>query len=282
MKTPKHLEALIDNGLVDEVLYSLMSGKEASVYVVRCNNQLRCAKVYKESNKRSFRQATIYQEGRRVRSSRKARALNRSKRSKFAFKEAESAWQSTEVDALFRLTSAGVRVPKPFGFFEGVLLMEMIIDEHGSAAPRLNDITLNPREASTYYTFLIQQIILMLCNGLIHGDLSEFNILLSSKGPVIIDLPQIIDATSNNSAFKLLERDVNNITSYFAKTLPDIQKNDYAKSIWSLYKKGVLHPDIVLPDCFENVDNITDITEVLREIETTREDFEIRKKTNFF
>ncbi len=192
MKTPKRIEPLIEDGLVDEVLRPLMSGKEAAVYVVRCGNELRCAKVYKEANKRSFRQAAEYQEGRKVRNSRQARAM--AKGSKFGRKETEDAWQNAEVAALFRLAGAGVRVPKPYDFLEGVLLMELVADEYGDAAPRLNDVVLEPDQAREYHAFLIEQIVLMLCAGLVHGDLSEFNVLLAPSGPVIIDLPQAVDA----------------------------------------------------------------------------------------
>ena len=234
MKTPKRLEPLIEDGLVDEVLRPLMSGKEAAVYVVRCGNELRCAKVYKEANKRSFRQAAEYQEGRKVRNSRQARAM--AKGSKFGRKETEDAWQNAEVAALFRLAGAGVRVPKPFDFLEGVLLMELVADEYGDAAPRLNDVVLEPDQAREYHAFLIQQIVLMLCTGLVHGDLSEFNVLLTPTGPVIIDLPQAVDAAGNNHAFSMLERDVGNMASYFGRFAPELKTTRYAKEMWALYE----------------------------------------------
>jgi RIO kinase 1 len=270
MKTPKRIEPLIEDGLVDEVLRPLMSGKEAAVYVVRCGKELRCAKVYKEANKRSFRQAAEYQEGRKVRNSRDARAM--AKGSKFGRKEAEDAWQNAEVAALFRLANAGVRVPKPYDFLEGVLLMEMVSDEYGDAAPRLNDVTLEPDQAREYHAFLIQQIVLMLCTGLVHGDLSEFNVLLSPDGPVIIDLPQAVDAAGNNHAFSMLERDVGNMASYFGRFAPELKQTRFAREMWSYYEAGTLSPTTVLTGVFADPDDVADVNSVLREIEAAQRD----------
>ncbi|WAH58164.1 serine protein kinase RIO [Pseudomonas silvicola] len=270
MKTPKRIEPLIEDGLVDEVLRPLMSGKEAAVYVVRCGKELRCAKVYKEANKRSFRQAAEYQEGRKVRNSRQARAM--AKGSKFGRKEAEEAWQNAEVAALFRLASAGVRVPKPFDFLEGVLLMELVADEYGDAAPRLNDVELDPEQAREYHEFLIRQIVLMLCTGLVHGDLSEFNVLLGPDGPVIIDLPQAVDAAGNNHAFSMLERDVGNMASYFGRFAPELRDTRYAREMWALYEEGKLHPASVLTGQFADDDTEADVNSVIREIEAARLD----------
>jgi RIO kinase 1 len=270
MKTPKRIEPLIEDGLVDEVLRPLMSGKEAAVYVVRCGKQLRCAKVYKEANKRSFRQASEYQEGRKVRGSREARAM--AKGSKFGRKESEDAWQNAEVSALFRLANAGVRVPKPYDFLDGVLLMEMVADEYGDAAPRLNDVVLEPDQAREYHGFLIEQIVLMLCAGLVHGDLSEFNVLLSPEGPVIIDLPQAVDAAGNNHAFSMLERDVGNMASYFGRFAPELKKTRFAKEMWSHYQAGTLSPGTVLTGQFADSDDIADVKGVLREIEAAQRD----------
>jgi RIO kinase 1 len=260
MKTPKRIEPLIEDGLVDEVLRPLMSGKEAAVYVVRCGKELRCAKVYKEANKRSFRQAAEYQEGRKVRNSRQARAM--AKGSKFGRKETEDAWQNAEVAALFRLAGAGVRV----------LLMELIADEYGDAAPRLNDVTLEPDQAREYHAFLIQQIVLMLCTGLVHGDLSEFNVLLTPTGPVIIDLPQAVDAAGNNHAFTMLERDVGNMASYFGRFAPELKETRYAREMWSHFEAGTLSPATVLTGEFADPDDIADVGSVLREIEAARLD----------
>lgn len=270
MKTPKRIEPLIEDGLVDEVIRPLMSGKEAAVYVVRCGNELRCAKVYKEANKRSFRQAAEYQEGRKVRNSRQARAM--AKGSKYGRKEAEEAWQNAEVAALFRLANAGVRVPKPFDFLDGVLLMELVSDAHGDAAPRLNDVHLEPDQAREYHDFVIRQIVLMLCTGLVHGDLSEFNVLLGPDGPVIIDLPQAVDAAGNNHAFSMLERDVGNMAGYFGQFAPELKATRYAKEMWALYEAGELTPQSPLTGQFEEDEHHADVDGVMREIEAARLD----------
>ena len=230
MKIPARLQPLVEDGLVDDVIRQLMSGKEATVYVVRCGDDVRCAKVYKEANQRSFRQSVDYTEGRKTKNSRQARAME--KGSKYGRKLQEQAWQSAEVDALYRLAGAGVRVPKPYNFYEGVLLMELVVDENGNAAPRLNDIAFTPEDARKYHQVLLQEVVRMLCAGIIHGDLSEFNILLSGDGPVIIDLPQAVDAAGNNHAESMLERDVNNLRDYFgryaAELLNTICKRDLA------------------------------------------------------
>lgn len=268
MKTPKRIEPLVEDGLVDEVMRPLMSGKEAAVYVVRCGAEMRCAKVYKEANKRGFRQAAVYQEGRKVRNSRQARAM--ASGSKYGRKEQEEAWQSAEVAALFRLAGAGVRVPKPYDFLDGVLLMELVTDVNGNAAPRLNDVDLDPEQAREYHEFLIRQIVLMLCNGLVHGDLSEFNVLLGVDGPVIIDLPQAVDAAGNNHAFSMLERDVGNMAAYFGQFAPELKDTKYAKEMWSFYEAGKLLPDTVLTGHFEEADTEADVAGVLREIEAVQ------------
>jgi len=270
MKTPKRIEPLIEDGLVDEVLRPLMSGKEAAVYVVRCGAQVRCAKVYKEANKRSFRQAAEYQEGRKVRNSRQARAM--AKGSKYGRKEAEDAWQNAEVAALFRLASAGVRVPKPFDFQDGVLLMELVTDADGDAAPRLNDVHLEAEEAREYHAFVIRQIVLMLCAGLVHGDLSEFNVLLGPDGPVIIDLPQAVDAAGNNHAFSMLQRDVANMAHYFGRFAPELKDTRYAQEMWALYEAGELRVDSPLTGEFEDDEHEADVGGVMREIEAARFD----------
>ena len=268
MKTPKRIEPLIEDGMVDEVLRPLMSGKEAAVYVVRCGRQLRCAKVYKEADKRSFRQAAEYQEGRKVRNSRQARAM--AKGSKYGRKEAEEAWQNAEVAALFRLASAGVRVPKPYDFLDGVLLMELVTDEDGQAAPRLNDVHLEADQAREYHAFIIRQIVLMLCAGLVHGDLSEFNVLLGPDGPVIIDLPQAVDAAANNHAFSMLERDVANMAHYFGRFAPELKQTRYAKEMWALFQEGKLLPDSVLSGTWKDDEHIADVGGVMREIEAAK------------
>jgi RIO kinase 1 len=264
MKTPKRIEPLVEDGLVDEVLRPLMSGKEAAVYVVRCGDELRCAKVYKEANKRGFRQAAEYQEGRKVRNSRDARAM--AKGSKYGRKGQEDAWQNAEVAALFRLANAGVRVPKPYDFLEGVLLMELVTDGEGGVAPRLNDVDLLPEDAREFHGFMIQEIVKMLCAGLVHGDLSEFNVLLGPDGPVIIDLPQAVDAAGNNHAFKMLERDVGNMAAYFGQYAPELKYSKYAKEMWALYEEGKLTPDSQLTGEFADPQEAADVDAVLREI----------------
>ncbi|BBP85637.1 serine protein kinase RIO [Pseudomonas sp. Pc102] len=264
MKTPKRIEPLVEDGLIDEVVRPLMSGKEASVYVVRCGGELRCAKVYKEANKRGFRQAAEYQEGRKVRNSRDARAM--AKGSKYGRKEQEENWQNAEVAALFRLAAAGVRVPKPYDFLDGVLLMELVTDGYGDAAPRLNDVDLTPEDAREFHAFMIGEIVKMLCAGLVHGDLSEFNVLLDPYGPVIIDLPQAVDAAGNNHAFRMLERDVGNMASYFGQFAPELLYTRYAKEMWALYEDGKLTPETPLTGEFAEPEDSADVDAVMREI----------------
>ncbi|PTS85296.1 serine protein kinase RIO [Pseudomonas sp. HMWF032] len=270
MKTPKRIEPLVEAGLVDEVVRPLMSGKEAAVYVVRCGDELRCAKVYKEANKRGFRQAAEYQEGRKTRNSRDARAM--AKGSKYGRKEQEEAWQNAEVAALFRLANAGVRVPKPYDFLEGVLLMELVDDGEGDVAPRLNDVDLHPDDAREFHAFMIQEVVKMLCAGLVHGDLSEFNVLLGPEGPVIIDLPQAVDAAGNNHAFKMLERDVGNMSAYFGQFAPELKFTKYAKEMWALYEAGELTPDSPLTGEFDDPEEEADIDAVMREIKAALAD----------
>src|SRR5450830_959257 len=230
MKIPKRIEPLIEDGLVDAVIRQLMSGKEAMVFVVRCGEEVRCAKVYKEANQRSFRQSVDYTEGRKVKNSRRARAMEKGTR--YGRKAQEEAWQSAEVDALYRLAAAGVRVPRPYNFLDGVLLMELVIGDNGEAAPRLNDLVLSAELSRDYHRILITQVVRMLCAGIIHGDLSEYNVLVGSEGPVIIDLPQAVDAAGNNSASIMLERDVDNLTTFFSTYAPQLAKTQYGKEIW--------------------------------------------------
>jgi RIO kinase 1 len=265
MKIPKRLTPLLEDGLIDDVIRQLMSGKEAMVFVVRCGDEVRCAKVYKEANKRSFRQSVDYTENRKVKNSRMARAM--AKGSRYGREAQEEAWQNAEVDALYRLAAAGVCVPKPYNFHEGVLLMELVTDAEGNAAPRLNDVELTPEQAREYFQMLLHQVVLMLCAGIIHGDLSEYNILLSDHGPVIIDLPQAVDAAGNNHAQSMLERDVNNLTQYFGQFAPELLQTQYGKEIWSLYEQGELLPTTTLTGNFVASDTPVDLQSVMREID---------------
>ncbi len=264
MKIPSRLQPLLEDGLIDDVTRQLMSGKEAMVFVVTCGDEVRCAKVYKEANKRSFRQSVDYTEGRKVKNSRQARAMQ--KGSKYGRESQEAAWQSAEVDALYRLANAGVRVPTPYNFYEGVLLMELVTDNEGNAAPRLNDVQLSAETAREYHAFLIQQVVKMLCAGIVHGDLSEFNILVGSDGPVIIDLPQAVDAAGNNHAKSMLARDVNNLSAYFGQFAPELITTQYAKEIWVLYERGDLKVDSPLTGRFAETNKAVDMQSVMREI----------------
>jgi len=276
MKTPKRLEPLIDSGLVDEVVGSLKSGKEAAVYVVRCGAEICCAKVYKEAEQRSFKQSVLYQEGRKVRNSRRARAME--KGSSYGRKEQESAWQNAEVTALYRLADAGVRVPKPYNFIDGVLLMELVADADGNPAPRLNDLEMPAELAREYHAFLIGQIVRMLCDGLVHGDLSEYNVLVGRDGPVIIDLPQAVDAAGNNNARAMLERDVANMAAYFGRFAPELLTTRYGKEMWKLYQSGELHPESNLTGYFEDSAKPADLRSVIREIDAAREENEAKQR----
>ncbi len=264
MKIPKRLKPLVEDGLIDEVIRPLMSGKEADVFIVRCGSEIRCAKVYKEANKRGFKQATQYQEGRKVRNSRRARAMEKS--SRYGRREQEQAWQNTEVDALYRLARVGVRVPKPYGCFDGVLLMELICDDQGFEAPRLNDVAMSSTQAVEDHQLMIRYVVRMLCEGLVHGDLSEFNVLVDDYGPVIIDLPQVVNAAANNHAERLFARDVNKITSYYGLFSPEILNTRYAEEIWALYEAGELHSEVELSGEYSTVEVDADVDAVLEEI----------------
>ena len=264
MKIPKRLKPLVEDGLIDEVIRPLMSGKEADVFIVRCGNEFRCAKVYKEADKRGFKQATIYQEGRKVRNSRRARAMEKS--SRYGRREQEQAWQNTEVDALHRLTRVNVRVPKPYGCFDGVLLMELICDDQGFEAPRLNDVSMSSTQAVEDHQLMIRYVVRMLCEGLVHGDLSEFNVLVDDYGPIIIDLPQVVNAAANNHAESLFARDVDKITSYYGLFAPEILNTRYAEEIWALYETGELHSEVELTGEYSTVEVDADVDAILEEI----------------
>ena len=274
MKTPKRLLPLIEDGIIDDVISQLMSGKEATVYTVRCGSEIRCAKVYKDAAKRSFKKAVQYQEGRKVRNSRRARAME--KGSKFGRDQQEEIWQSAEVDALYTLAAAGVRVPEPFGCFNGVLIMELIIDDEGYVAPRLNDVELSPEKARHDHALIMQDVIRMLCAGLIHGDLSEFNVLVNESGPIIIDLPQAVNAAGNNNAQSMLERDVRNMTNYYGQFAPELLKSQHAKEIWTLFEKGELKPDTKLTGIVKANTRPANVDAVMNEIKAAFEEQEER------
>ena len=270
MKTPPGLQPLIDDGVIDEVLRSLKSGKEATVYLVRAGNQVRCAKVYRDMAQRSFQKRAQYQEGRKVRGSREARAMGRSTR--FGKREQESAWKNAEVDALYRLVAAGVRVPKPYGYFNDVLVMELVADAAGDPAPRLGEVELSPELAREYHAVLIRQVVRMLSLGLIHGDLSEFNVLVAPDGPVIIDLPQAVNAAGNNGALAMLERDVNNLRATLGRFAPELLATEYAREMWALFQQGELGPETVLTGVFARDETIADTGGVMLVIDDAREE----------
>jgi RIO kinase 1 len=275
MKAPKRLQALIDEGLIDSVVRQLMSGKEAMVFVVRCGDETRCAKVYKEATNRSFRQAVDYTENRKVKNTRAARAM--AKGSRFGRQAMEAAWQSAEVDALYRLAAAGVRVPKPYNFLEGVLLMELVADADGAAAPRLNDCVFTADEARQHHSTLLTEVVRMLGAGVVHGDLSEFNILLAADGPVIIDLPQAVDAAGNNHAKRMLLRDVNNLRDFFGRSAAELLKTDYGHEIWDLYERGLLDPAVPLTGQYEHDTRAVDLEGVMDQIEDARFEEDARR-----
>jgi len=268
MKPPKRLLPLIEEGLIDTVERQLMSGKEALVYVVRSGGQVRCAKVYKAATERSFRQAVDYTENRKVKNTRQARAM--AKGTRFGRESQEAAWQSAEVDALYRLAAAGVRVPHPYNFCDGVLLMELVTDEAGNAAPRLNDLLFEPELARTLHSALLREVVRMLCAGVVHGDLSEFNILLGADGPVIIDLPQAIDAAGNNHARAMLLRDVGNLRGFFGRFAPELLATDFGSEVWDLYHRGLLTTESALTGIFVHEAGAVDVDGVLLEIDDAR------------
>jgi len=264
MKIPKRILPLVEDGVVDEVIRQLMSGKEATVYMVRCGTEIRCAKVYKDATKRSFKKAAQYVEGRKVRSSRRARAME--KGSKYGRSQQEEAWHNAEVDALYKLAAVGVRVPQPYGCFDGVLLMELITDEDGGVAPRLNDVSMSAEQAREDHELVMHDVMRMLYAGVVHGDLSEFNVLVDEYGPVIIDLPQAVDAAANNNAQAMLARDVANMTNYYGQYAPELLETKYAKEIWALFEEGELDPDVQLTGEFDEPTELADVDSVLEEI----------------
>ena len=276
MKAPKRLQPLIEEGLIDSVVRQLMSGKEAAVYVVRCGEETRCAKVYKQATQRSFRQAVDYTENRKVKNTRQARAM--AKGTRFGRQATEAAWQSAEVDALYRLAAAGVRVPRPFNFVDGVLLMELVTDADGDAAPRLNDVIFTPEQARVHHQTLIKEVVRMLAAGVVHGDLSEFNVLLGADGPMIIDLPQAVDAAGNNHARRMLLRDVANLRNFFSRFAPDLLDSNYGAEIWDRYVRGDLQPDAELSGKFVQQVAAVDLVGVMREVEDALAEEKLRRQ----
>lgn len=276
MRAPRGLQPLIDDGIIDAVLRQLKSGKEASVYLVACGEHTRCAKVYKEAEHRGFHKLAEYQEGRKARGSRDARAMGRGGR--HGRKVQQAQWKNAEVEALYRLDQAGVRVPKPYGVFEGVLLMELVLDAQGNPAPRLNEVELTPAQARQWHGFMMEQVVHMLCAGLIHGDLSEYNVLVDASGPVIIDLPQAVNAAHNNNAFRMLERDVHNMRDTFARAAPELLQTDYAHEIWKFYQAGELTPETPLTGRFTHSTVAADVDAVLDQIEEARLEAEARAR----
>jgi RIO kinase 1 len=276
MKTPAGLQSLIDEGVIDEEMRPLKSGKEAAVYVVRAGDEIRCAKVYKDMAQRSFQQRVQYQEGRKVRGSREARAIG--KASRYGRKQQETAWKNTEVEALYTLRDAGVRVPEPHGYFHGVLVMELVVDADGHSAPRLGEVELSHDQACGFHRFLVRQVVKMLCVGLIHGDLSEYNVLVAPDGPVIIDLPQVVSAAGNNAARTMLLRDVNNLTASLGRWAPELLDTWYAEEMWALFEAGELHPDSELTGVFVHDESAADVDSVRHAINDAREEALIRQQ----
>ena len=276
MKTPQGLQALIDDGVIDEVLRPLKSGKEAAVYIVRSGDKIRCAKVYKDLAQRSFQQRVQYQEGRKVRGSRQARAIG--KASKYGRKQQEVAWKNAEVDALYQLRDAGMRVPEPYGYFHGVLVMELVTDAEGSSAPRLGEVELSAQTAREYHRVLVRQVVQMLCTGLIHGDLSAYNVLVGLDGPVMIDFPQVVSAAGNNAARAMLLRDVNNLTAHLGRWAPDLFETWYGEEMWALFETGELRPDSELTGEFEPDESEVDLDSIRQSINDAREEALIRQQ----
>jgi RIO kinase 1 len=276
MKTPTALQALIDDGVIDEVLRPLKSGKEAAVYVVRSGDDVRCAKVYKDMAQRSFQQRVQYQEGRKVRGSREARAIG--KATKYGRKQQETAWKNAEVDALYLLRDAGVRVPEPYGYYHGVLVMELVTDADGFSAPRLGEVELSPEQAREFHAVLMRQVVRMLCCGLIHGDLSQYNVLVGPDGPIVIDFPQVVSAAGNNAARRMLLRDVNNLTASLGRWAPDLLETWYGEEMWALFEAGALQPDTPLTGAFEHDEREADLDSVRDAINDARQEALIRQQ----
>ncbi len=265
MNVPEPLLPLYDDGFILSVTRPLMSGKEASVYLVETREGQCVAKVYKDAKNRSFRQRADYTEGRQVRNSRQQRAM--AKGSKYGKALIETEWQQAEVSALYRLHEAGVRVPTPFHYSDNVLLMELITDEHGQPAPRLWDIQIPRVEVHELQKYLVRQCVRMLCAGMVHGDLSEYNILMSAYGPVIIDLPQATDAAHNRNSERLFLRDIQNLKNYLSRFDSGLRNTQYGKEIWALYESGQLHPESHLTGRYKRKSRRGNTESVIAEIQ---------------
>lgn len=270
MRIPGSLETLHDQGIISDVVRPLMSGKEAQIYLVARGEELCVAKIYKEAQNRSFKNRADYTEGRKVRNSRDQRAM--AKRTKHGREQEEAAWRSTEVDVIYRLHFAGVRVPTPYNFIDGVLVMELITDADGNPAPRLGDVQFSPEMAERVYHALIREVVRMLCAGIVHGDLSDFNVLLGADGPVIIDFPQSIDTAHNRNARQLLIRDVENLHRFRQKYMPSAPKPRYAEEMWALHENNALTPDTHLTGRFQSARRETNISGVLGLIQDANRD----------
>ena len=276
MRVPDSLAALAAEGIIASVLRPLKSGKEAQIYLVLAGGEERVAKIYKDAENRSFKHRSDYTEGRRVRNSRDQRAM--SKHTSYGRSKDEGAWRSAEVQAIYRLRDAGVRVPEPFHFVDGVLIMELVKDAEGHPAPRLGEVEMAAGEARSVFDQLLREVVRMLCAGVVHGDLSDFNVLMGAGGPVLIDFPQAVDASRNQNARELLIRDVDNLTSFLGRFDPTANGLPYGQEMWSVYERGELRPDTVLNGQWRPLETETDTAAILRDIEEAELD-EQRRRT---
>jgi len=278
MRVPERLEPLLEHGVIEEVLQPLMSGKEAEVFLVLSGGEERVAKVYKNAQFRSFKHRTDYTEGRTVRNSREQRAMN--KRSRHGRARTEDAWRSAEVDAIHLLRSAGVRVPEPFSFIEGVFVMELVKGEDGAPAPRLVDVQFTAEEATEVFHILLRDVVKMLCAGIIHADLSDYNVLMTPTGPVIIDFPQAVDPARNQSARKLLIRDVKNITNSLGRFAPKLRRTQYGPEMWHLYEHSELDPDTELTGKYAPSKAKAEISSLLEDMLALEEEVRARREAS--
>jgi RIO kinase 1 len=240
------LDILLADGVIDEVLGRLKSGKEANISLVRRGDDVLAAKVYKDRSTRSFKNNADYKEGRKVRNSRTQRAMDSGGR--FGRDAAEQAWKSAEADALYRLVGSGVRGPVPVMFYEGVLLMELVKDREGRPAPRMIDVAIEPAAAVGVYADLVAQMIAMLCCDLIHGDLSPYNILAAADGPTIIDFPQVVSAVHSSRAEFFFLRDFDNVVRFVSGFDPSLAVHRHdGRAIWRAYVGRELTREFVPP-----------------------------------